>query len=54
MHLLCSKTCPSCGSRNTKRFENKCTLLPEHTTPHYMCIDCRTLWGIGCGDKHGK
>ena len=45
-YSLC-KTCPTCGSNDTKKFEGKCTIMPESTIPHYFCSNCKTLWGIG-------
>ena len=46
MHSLC-KTCPTCGSNNTKKFKRLCTIMPEETAPHYLCNRCGTIWGIG-------
>jgi len=45
MYSLC-KTCPACGSNNTKEFRDRCTIMPKHTIPHYMCFNCKTLWGV--------
>lgn len=46
MHSLC-KTCPTCGSNNTKKFEDSCSIIPPETFPHFKCLRCGTLWGIG-------
>ena len=44
---ILGKTCPTCGSNKTKKFNSRCTLMPENTVPHYFCSNCRTIWGTG-------
>lgn len=57
MHSLC-KTCPTCGSNDTQKFDHYCTILPIETIPHYCCRECQTIWGTGRPqfkkEDHGK